>query len=180
MAAVSAQKMSDGKLAAATGRVRADWHAVLDAAGAREWEHPKIAAWLQSEHGVEGWWAQGITVGYEQAIGRRLPGQTADGTFAVSATKSIDGSRAENLDAILETLTAHWGSPASVTPASLYSTARWKIAGETVVAAVSEPKSGKTSISLTRSRIADGDALDRLKEELRQVLDAIAVAGDHR
>lgn len=173
MAAVSAQKMSDPKLAAATGRGRADWHALLDAAGAQEWKHPVIAAWLHAEHGVDGWWAQGITVGYEQAIGRRLPGQSADGTFSVSATKTVGGSRAETIERVLATLADRFGTPDSATPASLYSTARWKADGETTVAAISEPRPGKTIVSLTRSRIVDGDALDGAKTELRRALDAL-------
>lgn len=124
MAAVSPQKMSDERMLEATGRVRADWHAFLDAAGARDWAHPRIARWLVEEHGVDGWWAQGITVGFEQAIGRRLPGQSADGTFAIS-----------------------------------------------------EPKPGKTLVSLTRSRILDGERLDTAKGELRDILDRLGSSG---
>lgn len=37
-----------------------------------------------------GWWAQGITVAYEQHIGRRVPGQRADGTFEVSVSKTYN------------------------------------------------------------------------------------------
>ncbi len=180
MAAVSAQKMSDEKLLAATGKVRADWHSILDAAGAREWKHPKIAAWLQSEHDVPGWWAQGITVGYEQAIGRRVPGQGADGTFAVSASKTVHGSRAETLKSVLATLTTHFGPPDSVSEKSIYATARWKKDGETIVAAIADPKPEKTLISLTRSRIVDGGTLSAAKAELKSVLDTIDASGDLR
>ena len=113
MAAVSAQKLSDEKLVAATGKKRAEWNAILVAAGAREWKHPMIAAWLQSEHGVAGWWAQGITVAFEQMIGRRRPGQTADGTFSVSVTKTVNGSRADVVDSILVVLRDRLGAPSS-------------------------------------------------------------------
>ena len=61
-----------------TGRPREEWHGLLDAAGATSWTHKQIADWLATEHGVDGWWAQGITVGYEQARGMRLPGQRSE------------------------------------------------------------------------------------------------------
>ena len=38
------------------------------------------------------WWAQGITVAYEQHIGRRQPGQTCDGNFSVTVTKTVPGA----------------------------------------------------------------------------------------
>lgn len=174
MAAVSAQKLSDESLVEATGKKQAEWHAVLDAAGAREWKHPVIAAWPQSEHGVGGWWAQSITVGYEQAIGRRLPGQTADGTFSVSVTKTINGSRAAVIDSAMPVLRDRLGKPSSESPDSRYATARWKVNGEMTVAAIEERKPGKTVVSLTRSKIIDHGSLAEAKSQLRHVLDAVA------
>lgn len=43
------------------------------------------------------WWAQGVTVAYEQHIGRRQPGQTSDGNYSVTVSKTIDG----DMDAVL-------------------------------------------------------------------------------
>ncbi|HEU4849441.1 MAG TPA: hypothetical protein VFS93_03430 [Terrimesophilobacter sp.] len=177
MSAVSHQNMSDERMLEATGRVRADWHALLDAAGARDWAHPQIARWLVEEHGVDGWWAQGVTVGFEQAIGRRLPGQRADGTFEVSVTKTLGAARKAVRDQVIAILVEQLGEPASLSPDSLYSTARWKIAGETVVAAISEPKPGKTLVALTRSRILDGETLDAAKSELRGILGRLGPSG---
>lgn len=37
------------------------------------------------------WWAQGVTLAYEQYIGRRQPGQTCDGNFSVTVTKTVLG-----------------------------------------------------------------------------------------
>ena len=177
MAAVSPQKVSDDRLRDATGRIRADWHALLEAAGASTWAHPEIARWLVEEQGVDGWWALGITVGFEQAIGRRLPGQASDGTFAVAVTRTLAGSRVELLDPVVSALVASLGEPASLTPASLYSTARWKLDGETIVVAVSEPKPGRTLVSITRSRIRDGDSLDAAKHALRGILEGLEQPG---
>ena len=170
MAGVDKQKMSDDKVKAATGRIRDDWFALLDAEGAPEWDHPKIAKWLTEAQGVDGWWAQGITVGYEQARGRRVPGERADGTFAVSATKTIAGKRSEVLDAVIAALVEQLGEPASLRPDSKYATARWQVGGETIVVGVSEPKAGSTLVALERSKIASADSLASAKESLRSTL----------
>lgn len=174
MAAVSEQKVSDERLKAATGRVRAEWHALLDAAGAAGWKHPEIARWLYETQGVDGWWAQGITVGYEQAHGRRLPGQQADGTFSVTVTKTIAAPRSAVIDTALATLIRRLGQPDSLKPESLYATARWKVGPETIVAGVSEPKPGSTLVSLGRSKITDGDTLGSAKDQLRDILGAVS------
>jgi len=72
-----------------TGRTRQEWFAMLDAAGASAWTHKDIAAWLVEQHDVEGWWAQSITVGYEQARGIRAPGQRSDGTWEAGASVTV-------------------------------------------------------------------------------------------
>lgn len=85
----SAETVGDERVVAATGRTRAEWFALLDDAGARAWDHGHIARWLGGKHDVDGWWAQGVTVAYEQARGKRAPGQRSDGTFSASASKTL-------------------------------------------------------------------------------------------
>lgn len=82
--------VSDAKVRAATGEGREHWFELLDGAGAVRdgWKHTAMAAFLVSEE-VDPWWAQGITVAYEQARGLRQPGQAADGTFEASASKTL-------------------------------------------------------------------------------------------
>lgn len=80
--------MSDAAVRRGTGRGWDDWLSLLDAWGAQERSHPEIAAWLQSEHGVDGWWAQSVTVGYERARGRRAVGEFPDG-YGTSASKTF-------------------------------------------------------------------------------------------
>lgn len=74
------------------------WVSLLDKAGARDLEHRRIADIVFHElDGVidsAGWWAQAVTVAYEQHIGRRMPGQRNDGSYEVSVTKLIPGSKA--------------------------------------------------------------------------------------
>ena len=72
-----------------TGKPYGRWFAELDAWGASEVPHKEIAAWLVSERGVPGWWAQNITVEYERARGLREVGQRRDGLYSVNATKTV-------------------------------------------------------------------------------------------
>ena len=74
----------------ATGHERNEWFARLDAWGAPGRDFREIAAWLRSEHDLSKWWAQKLIVEYEQARGLRAPGVRRDGTYEVSASKTID------------------------------------------------------------------------------------------
>ena len=49
----------------ATGRRRVEWFALLDAAGAGEWDHRDVVAHLERHHPeATGWWRQSIAVSY--------------------------------------------------------------------------------------------------------------------
>jgi uncharacterized protein YndB with AHSA1/START domain len=72
-----------------TGRGRQEWFALLDAWGAAGRPYREIAGWLRDEHGVSNWWAQKLTVEYEQARGQRAPGVRPDGTFSAGASKTV-------------------------------------------------------------------------------------------
>lgn len=73
----------------ATGRDREEWFTLLDAWGAPGRQYREIAAWLTGEHEVSRWWAQKLIVEYEQARGLRPPGVRPNGTFEVSASKTV-------------------------------------------------------------------------------------------
>ncbi len=81
-----------------------EWVALIDEMGGRDLPHPDIVPLVQKEIAHldlknHGWWAQGITIAYEQHIGRRIPGQQGDGTFASSASKTVPGTMDEALAA---------------------------------------------------------------------------------
>jgi Domain of unknown function (DUF4287) len=72
-----------------TGREKEEWFALLDDWGAVGREYREIAGWLTEEHEVTKWWAQKIIVEYEQARGVRPAGVRRDGTFEVTASKTV-------------------------------------------------------------------------------------------
>lgn len=83
--------MSTEPVESGTGRSWEDWLTWLEARGARDLAHKEIARRVKEEGKTTGWWAQYVTVAYEQHIGRRVPGQDHKGEFQVSATRTIPG-----------------------------------------------------------------------------------------
>jgi hypothetical protein len=80
---------SDAIIRDNTGRGWDEWRDLIDAWPGHEDGHGAVATWLQEEHGVPGWWAQSVTVGWERITGRRLPHQVADGTFTANRSATI-------------------------------------------------------------------------------------------
>lgn len=83
-----------------TGHGLDHWFAVLEAFGAATQGHTASAAHLHKDHGIPGWYAQGITVAYERAHGLREVNQSCTGTFQVNVSKTVPASVAEVIDAI--------------------------------------------------------------------------------
>ncbi len=70
--------LSDIAVRRATGKSRDQWFGLLDAWDGVAKTHAGIARYLHEAHGIDGWWAQGVTVGYERARGMRVRHQTPD------------------------------------------------------------------------------------------------------
>ncbi len=83
----------------ATGRSWKEWNKFFSDHSAKELDHKSIASLvhkeLEGKIDSAGWWSQAITVAYEQYIGRREPGQKSDGTYEVSVSKTVEGTRDE-------------------------------------------------------------------------------------
>ncbi|HVM19884.1 MAG TPA: DUF4287 domain-containing protein [Egibacteraceae bacterium] len=82
-------QLPDASVRENTGRGWDEWRELIDAWPGHGDGHAAVAGWLQTEHGVPGWWAQAVTVGWERITGRRLPHQVADGTFTVNVSATI-------------------------------------------------------------------------------------------
>lgn len=97
---VAEPDLSDEVIAEATGRGWDAWVDLIEADPIADEGHTAVAAWLQSAHDVDGWWAQATTVGWERITGRRLRHQMADGTFTANKSRTLDID-AEQLRALL-------------------------------------------------------------------------------
>jgi hypothetical protein len=88
-AAGAPRPVSEEAVRNGTGRGLNEWFAILDAAGAVSWKHRDIARWVAAQHGISGWWAQGVTVGFERARGLRAQHERPS-SFSLSVTKTIN------------------------------------------------------------------------------------------
>ena len=93
--------MSDAAITKGTGRGWDEWFRILDAWDATSHTHTEIARYVQAEHGVDGWWSQSVTVGYERARGMRAPNQRPEG-FEVSVSKTVGLSAVDAWRAFVE------------------------------------------------------------------------------
>ncbi len=82
-------EVSDEAVRSATGRGWDEWVDVVEADPVAEEGHAAVAAWVGEVHGVDGWWAQAVTGGWERITGRRLPGEMPDGTFTVNRSRTL-------------------------------------------------------------------------------------------
>lgn len=83
-----------------TGHSLDHWFGVLNAFGAATKGHTATAAYLYKEHKVPGWYAQGITLAYERAMGLREVNQACSGKFQVSVSKTVPATVAEVVEAL--------------------------------------------------------------------------------
>lgn len=164
--------MSDEAVQAATGRHPDDWFALLDEAGATGWTHKRIATWLKEEQGTPSWWTQGITIRYEQARGLRLPGQKSGGTFAVSATKTVDGPLGSAYAAVVAAFCAELGGePGSSRAEGKRPYGRWGVDSEgSVLVTVEVIRDNRMRVAAVFERLTGPDAIDAAKARLRSAL----------
>ena len=167
-----AQGMAADRVRDATGRSPDDWYALLDDAGGTTIGHTAIAAHLV-QLGVDSWWAQGVTIGYEQARGLRIPGQRSDGTFAVSASRQVPGEREAVLDRIVPVLSDAFGfPPTSERRGVKRPSARWTFPDRETVLVTAEdgPRADTVRIAAQRERLTGPDRMPQAKAELQDLL----------
>jgi hypothetical protein len=175
---------SDETIRANTGRVWDEWFALLDSWGGAERPHPEIARWLVEEHGVPGWWAQGVTVGYERARGLRAPGQRRGGLFEVNASKTVAVPVERLYEAFTDPdLRERWlpGATVELRRAQPAKSVRagWDDGSTRLVVWFTARGESKSQAALVHERIPDAGTADKLKRfwrermaDLKQLLEA--------
>jgi len=172
--------ISDEAVRAKTGKAWQEWIDTIDKAGGRAMSHQQVAALLSEKFGVPPWWTQMVTVGYEQAVGKRVRLQKANG-FAVSASKTVNLSAAAAFKAFSDAgKRATWMNDdftirKATAPRSLRIT--WKDGKSHVDVNIYAKGARKSQVSLQHSKLTSartatqmkrywGDALARLEWEL--------------
>jgi hypothetical protein len=186
--------VSDAKTREKTGHGLDHWFEVLDGFGAVEKGHTAAARHLHDDLGVDGWYAQGITVAYERARNVRAVNQRCDGQFEVSASKTMAGNTAAIVKALVDArLRRRWASevdPGLVKALSAALSAktsngfvirpdgqgrfRYKWDGSTVQWYL-YPKSGdKVSVVVQHTGLGSAAAVDEHRTKWKQALQALA------
>jgi hypothetical protein len=159
---------SDAVIQANTGKRWDEWFAVLDRWGAVERPHAEIARWVGTEHGVGGWWAQGVTVAYEQARGLRAPGQRRGGLFEVNASKTVAVPVERLYEAFIDPdLRERWLPGATMevrtTRPGRSIRANWDDGSTRLVVDFTAKGEAKSQVALVHERIADAATAEELK-----------------
>jgi uncharacterized protein YndB with AHSA1/START domain len=200
-------RVSSESVREATGHGWEEWLDTLDTAGAADWDHKEIVAYLKGEHAdaTSSWWRQSIAVGYEQARGKRVVGETADTGFQVGVQRSIPATVKEAWELITSRPELWLGEGASVTFAKgeQYEVPARKdapgVAGEirvvkpgdrlrmtwqpegwpapaTLQLTLSESGSGKTAINAHLEKLPHPDAREAMRQRWREALERIVAA----
>lgn len=169
-------------IADATGRPWAEWIELLEAAGARGMNHTEIAR-KTLEHMPEDverreWWAQGTAIAYEQHAGLRVPGQSCDGDFQLSASRTVTGDKDLALAAWMDVVGGReeFGGIPIDAPATTSSSEKWRYwrvplaDGTRVAVNISDKPGGKASVGLAHTKLDSAEAIEFWRPLWKQIL----------
>ncbi len=173
-----------------TGHDLEHWFKILDTFGKNN-GHTKAAEYLYSEHRVQAWHAQMITVTWERARGLRQENQSCTGTFQVSVSRSIPSPVEWVVDLIndgrarkrwLKTATPALGKALEDAFANDkkmdlkkagYARMRYKWLSSVVELRVNTSPGGKCTIVADSSDLPDADAVKVRREAFARALDRL-------
>lgn len=186
--------ISDASALKKTGHDLAHWFTVLDKFGAVEKGHTAAARHLHEVHGVEGWYAQGITVSYERERGVRGVNQRCDGAWEVSVSKTVTAKTAELVKAFTDARKrSGWinEADARLVAAMAKGLADKKSKGwvvrpdglarfrykwdDTIVQLYAYPKpGGKMALTVQHTKLAHGDAVETYRGQWKTAFGLLA------
>ena len=162
----------------ATGRDRDQWFALLDDWGAAGRPYREIAEWLRSDHELSSWWAQKLVVEYEQARGLRPPGVRPDGTFTVTASKTVSVPIERLFEAFVDArLRKRWlpGAKMRKRTSERGRSARfdWQDGSTRVNVGFFAKGNAKGQLAIEHERLPDARSAERMKAFWRERLSAL-------
>lgn len=173
-----AKKINTETIAKATGKSWEDWLNFFEFHGASKLTHKEIVKIVMSETDTGGWWAQNVTVAYEQHIGRRQPGEDHRGVINTSTSKTVGFTRSK----AAQIWQGHILSSDQIdgipikTKGKLSETDKWHYMrlglddGSKVVFSASETSSGKTRVSVMHEHLASHKDAEKWKSYWQQAL----------
>lgn len=171
-------------IAGATGVSWERWVSRLNDAGAQDLSHSQIVSLVRPLLAPTvvspDWWAQSVTVAYEQHIGKRVPGQAADGSFQVSVTKTVPGELEEEFSrwcSFVESVPDIGGLTFAAPPTTSITT-RWRYWRVTlddatnVVISMMQKEPEKVGISINHSKLASRESIAQWRAIWKDFLEA--------
>lgn len=177
-AGVKALRLPDSAMLARTGRDIGEWFDLLDGWSAAEHSHSEIARWLTDVQRIDGWWAQSITVQYEQARGLREPGQSRSGFFSTSSSRTIAAPVDRVFAAFADpALREQWlpGAGISLRTATSPKSYRadWTADSTRIVVVLDALGAQKSRVNVTHERLSSAEDTARMKAMWRERLLAL-------
>ncbi|HJQ08659.1 MAG TPA: hypothetical protein VJ836_04235 [Candidatus Saccharimonadales bacterium] len=173
--------ISEQAIEKATHKTWKEWLRFLESIDASKLTHKEIAERLYQDGGAPGWWAQMITVAYEQHIGRRVPGQDCDGEFSVSVSKALDGTMDQALGkwlSLIEGRKAFSDIPVS-RAGEVITTDKWRYwraglaDGSRVNVNIYEKAPDKAGLSVQHEKLESSDQVDHWRSFWKKLLQHI-------
>src|SRR5215212_2775372 len=170
--------VSDAAVQRATDKSWDEWFALLDAWQGTTHNHTEIARHVYETYGIDGWWAQNVTVGYERARGMRALHERPDG-FSGNASKTFPVSVERLFFAFVEpNEREHWleGIELSNRTSQPNKSARFDVIPEHGRLAVTFVAKGsdKSAAQLQQERLADANDVARWKALWKEQLVLLA------
>lgn len=178
---VSEPELNEESIRRGTGHGWEHWCSLIESWAVDPWDHALVAARLLAETGLNGWYSQGITVGYERITGIRLPHQMLDGTFTANKSRTIPIDAAELRAALLDDDERHDLFPGESTRLRSRPTSkavRVEIGPGIAGFALEERADGRTKVTVSHEKLPTVDDVDRWKFWWDEWLDALADGGD--
>ncbi|WP_337879333.1 hypothetical protein [Rheinheimera sp.] len=155
------QAISEQAIVEATGQSWEHWLRFLQQQQAEQLAHKAIADLLRAQGGVSGWWAQMLTVRFEQHIGRRVTGQDCTGQFKLSVNKTLAGPMDDALALWLGHVQSRteFNQVAISKPPAVSQSANWRYwrcalaDGSRVVVMFSQKTADKTQLSVQHEQL---------------------------
>lgn len=167
---------SDDAVEEATGRAWSEWFRLLDKAGARGWTHAQRAEWLAREKGVDGWWAQSVTVEYERERGLRAVGQRMDGAYEATLQRTLDAPPHAVERALREAagaLDAALGAEPRASDTAQGRVLRYAAEGERVEVVLSPKPPARCVVRVTQGGLPSAKAREEAKARWQGVVEAL-------
>ncbi len=154
----------------------------------RELDHRALAQIALDHIRAEGssrspeWWAQGVTVAFEQHLGRRAVGERCDGSFSATVSRTLPGTMDEvlaRIEAAARGREAFAGVPVEGPPTTS-ATDRWRYwrvrladGSRVSINVQTKPSGDRSSVAVNHDGLPDREHVEECKQWWRAFLDGL-------